>query len=56
MLNETPKFSRSDLKRAKPEDVARLAKYLRLHVDGMSHRQIVALIMWRLHRNRLWGR
>ncbi len=56
MLNETTRFSRSDLKRAPPEAVLRLAKYLRLRTEGMSIRQVIALIRWRLHPNRRWGR
>ncbi len=56
MLTETPKFRRSELMKAKPEALVRLAKFLKLDVEGMSHRQISKLIMWRLHRNRMWYR
>jgi len=36
--------------RAKPENVKRLANFLKLRTDGMSHRQTVKLIRWLLTR------
>jgi hypothetical protein len=38
------------LKRAKPESVIRLANWLKLRIDGMSNRQIIKLVNWRLSR------
>jgi uncharacterized protein YoaH (UPF0181 family) len=43
------------LKETKPENVIRLAKWLKLRIDGMSTKQIIALVAWRLHKNRQWG-
>lgn len=40
----------STLKKAKPEDVLRLAKWLRLRINGMSYNQILKLIKWRTTR------
>ena len=40
----------STLKKANPENILRLAKWLRLHVDGMSYNQIVKLVKWRITR------
>jgi hypothetical protein len=48
-------MKRSTLKKAKPDDVIRLAKWLKLRIDGMSINQIIALIVWRFHKNRRWG-
>jgi len=39
-------MKKSTLKKAKPENVIRLAKWLRLHIDGMSLRQVIKLICW----------
>jgi hypothetical protein len=39
-------MKKSTLKKAKPENVIRLAKWLRLDIDGMSLRQIIKLIHW----------
>lgn len=44
------------LKNAKPENVVRLAKFLKLNIDGMSHKQIISLVWWRLTRNPLYSR
>ena len=55
MLSDISGISKDDLRRAPPEAVLRLAKYLRLRTDGMSVRQVIRLIRWRLHRNRRWG-
>lgn len=41
---------RSTLLKAKPENVVRLAHYLKLHIDGMSIRQIAKLVYWRITR------
>ena len=43
-------MKKSTLRKAKPEDVVRLAKYLKLRIDGMSHRQIISLVCWLLSR------
>jgi hypothetical protein len=43
-------MKRSTLKAAKPEDVVRLAKWLKLRIDGMKHKQIVSLVYWLLSR------
>lgn len=40
------------LKKAKPENVVRLAKWLKLDIDGMSHRHIVKLVKWRITRHK----
>lgn len=42
---------RSTLLKAKPEYVVRLAKWLRLHIDGMSAHQIAKLVYWRITRS-----
>lgn len=44
---------RSTIGKAKPENVIRLAKWLQLHINGMSFRQIVKLVRWRITRNNL---
>lgn len=38
------------LKKAKPENLLRLARSLKLNTEGMSHRQIARLIRWRITR------
>ncbi len=39
------------LKRAKPDDLKRLARWLRLRdIDEMSHRQLAKLVHWLLTR------
>ena len=43
-------MKRGTLLKAKPENVIRLAKYLKLHINGMSHRQIASLVYWRITR------
>ena len=48
-------MKKSELKYAKPENVIRLARYLKLNIEGMSNRQIIKLVYWRLHKNRQWG-
>jgi hypothetical protein len=48
-------MKKSTLKNAKPENVVRLARWLKLRIDGMSVRQVIALVVWRFHRNRQWG-
>lgn len=40
----------ANLKKAKPENVIRLAKFLKLNIDGMSMRQIIKLVYWRIRR------
>lgn len=44
-------ISKKNLKKAKPENVKRLARWLGLHIDGMSDRQIVKLVWWRITRH-----
>jgi len=45
-------MKKSDLKRAKHENLLRLARSLKLHdIDEMSHRQLVALVWWLLTRH-----
>lgn len=41
---------RGTLLKAKPEYLIRLAKWLHLHIDGMSHRHIAKLVYWRITR------
>lgn len=46
-------LSRATLRRAarrNPDGVRRLAVALRLRIDGMSARQVAALVYWRLSR------
>ena len=38
------------LKKAKPENVIRLSKWLKLDIEGMSLRQVIKLIRWRITR------
>jgi hypothetical protein len=45
-------ITKSDLRKAKPENVRRLAKWLDLHIDGMSDRQVIKLVHWYLTRRR----
>jgi hypothetical protein len=47
-------MKKSELKKAKPENVIRLAQYLKLHIEGMSTNQVIKLVYWRLHKNRQW--
>lgn len=39
------------LRHAKPENVIRLDKWLNLNIEGMSIRQIIKLIYWRITRD-----
>ncbi len=53
MFNDgKPKITKSQLRRAKHENVKRLARALGLKrdIDTMSHRQLAALVYWRLTR------
>lgn len=43
-------IKRGLLKKAKPENVIRLAIYLKLYINKMSINQIIGLIYWRLSR------
>lgn len=43
-------ITRSTLKKCKPENVIRLAKYLKLNIENMSYGQVIRLIHWRLRR------
>ena len=47
-------FKRSTLIKVNFLNLIRLANYLKLHTDSMSHRQVASLIIWRLHKNRMW--
>lgn len=47
------KIRRKHLKRASPENLIRLAKSLRLRIEGMSHKQIASLVYWRITRNEM---
>lgn len=38
------------LKKAKPDNIIRFAKWLKLRIDDMSIRQMIKLINWRLGR------
>lgn len=38
------------LRRAKPENLLRLAHSLNLRTEGMSHRQVARLVRWRITR------
>jgi hypothetical protein len=38
------------LKKAKPENLIRLAQSLHLRTEGMSHRQVARLVRWRITR------
>jgi hypothetical protein len=40
----------SKLKKAKPENLIRLALFLGLDITGMKHRQIARLVRWRITR------
>ena len=45
------KISRRQLRKAKPENLIRLANALKLRTSGMSHRQVAALVYWRITRH-----
>lgn len=45
------KIYRRNLRKAAPENLLRLARFLKLRTSGMSNRQIVNLIYWRITRN-----
>jgi len=47
-------ITKSDLKKSKPENLIRLANWLKLHIEGMSHRQIAKLVWWRITREYLY--
>lgn len=47
------KIMKRHLRKAKPENLFRLAKSLKLNITNMSHRQIVALVYWRITRNEM---
>lgn len=44
------RLTKQDLRRARPENVRRLARALHLRVDDMSDRQVVKLVWWRLRK------
>lgn len=48
------KIKRSTLKEVNPENVRRLAKFLKLNITGMSDNQVVGLVSWRLSPRRAW--
>jgi hypothetical protein len=43
-------LSKHSLREARPENLSRLARFLRLRIDDMSHNQIVKLVYWRITR------
>lgn len=47
-------IKRSTLNEVNPENVRRLAKFLKLDITGMSDRQVVGLVSWRLSPRRAW--
>lgn len=49
-------IKKQQLYRADPTALKRLAAALRLHTDGMSHRQIARLVFWLLTRKNKWRR
>lgn len=44
-------IKRGILQMTKPENLIRLAKWLRLDIDGMSYNQIAGLVHWRITRS-----
>ena len=42
----------NNLKKAKPENVIRLARFLKLRIQGMSIGQIIRLVHWRIKPNK----
>lgn len=44
-------IKRRHLRKSKPENLLRLSMFLKLRTEGMSHRQIVNLVYWRITRN-----
>jgi len=51
MNNDSQRLTKAELRSAKPENVRRLAKFLRLRgVDEMSDKQVIRLILWLLKR------
>lgn len=48
-------MTREEIMRARAEDVRRLARFLRLQIDGMSDRQVRRLVWWRLRPRRSRG-
>jgi hypothetical protein len=43
-------ISRRTLRRSQPANLLRLANWLKLRTEGMSHRQISKLVYWRITR------
>ncbi len=51
MYDSAPRISKRQLRKAKPEDVRRLARWLKIkHIDTMSHRQLIRLLDWLFKR------
>lgn len=52
-------LKRGTLQKSKPENLIRLAKWLRLNITGMGHNQIAGLVYWRITRSKryeyIWG-
>lgn len=44
------KLTVGKLKKAKPENLLRLARSLNLKTEGMSHGQVARLVRWRITR------
>ena len=43
-------ITKEQLRKARPENVIRLAKWLKLDIEGMSIKQIINLVRWRITR------
>lgn len=43
-------ITKAMLKKAKPENVHRLAKWLKLNIEGMSIEQVIKLVLWRIKK------
>jgi hypothetical protein len=43
-------ITKEKLTKARPENVIRFAKWLGLNIKGMSLRQIIKLVRWRVNR------
>jgi hypothetical protein len=56
--DEGPSFTRADLRKARHEDLKRLARFLGLHrdIDKMSQKQLASLIVWLLGRRKKYER
>ena len=55
MFNDRSVLSRRSLRRSSPGSLLRLARFLRLRTEGMSHRQVAELVRWRTTRPDMTG-